>query len=466
MKAWILILAVVLTAGNALAQDITGDWFGVLDVQGEKLRVVAHIKASGDSLAGSFDSPDQDAFDLPFRNVSFDGRFLRLTADFPPLQYTGELTEGVFKGIYNQSGYDFPLDLSRVEPPKALYIRPQEPQEPFPYLVEDVEFVNPTAGIKLAGTLTLPRTKSPVPAVVLISGSGAQNRDEEIMGHKPFWVIADHLTRAGIAVLRYDDRGYAASEGEFRGATSEDFATDARAAMQYLQGRPEIGGIGLMGHSEGGMIAPMLAAQYPDVKFIVLLAGPGIRGDKLLLSQEEAIWRAENTEEQEIQRQLYLSRNIYEIILSGGEPDSLQLRLRDFIARSIADGHATIPEGYTEEDVITQYTAGITSPWMLWFLRHDPAPILERVHCPVLAVNGSLDLQVPAQENLAAIGAALDKAGNKDVTLMEFPGLNHLFQTCETGHPDEYVKIEQTFAPEVLGCINDWIKERVPAADK
>ncbi len=460
MKALILTISALLALGCALAQDITGDWHGMLDAGGQKLRIVVHIQASDDSLSASFDSPDQGAFDLPASSVSFVGNILLMEADYPPITYEGEWQDGVIVGFFKQSGYEFPLDLRREELAKPVYVRPQEPREPFPYLIEELRFANADAGIELAGTLTLPGSEGPYPAVILISGSGAQDRNEDIVGHKPFWVIADHLARQGIASLRYDDRGFGESEGDFSAATSVDFAADARAALEYLKTRAEIKDIGLMGHSEGGLIAPLVASQTPDVSFIVMLAGPGVRGDRILLSQEELIWRAENTEEAEIQRQIYVSGKIYELILAGGEPDSLQVRIRDFVEQSIADSLVTIPEGYSKEDVIDQYTSGMTSPWMLWFLRHDPAPVLEQVGCPVLAVNGSLDLQVPAAENLAAIGAALEIAGNEDYTLREFPGLNHLFQKSETGHPNEYARIEETFSPEVLDFITEWIRAR------
>ena len=460
MKALILTLTALSALGCVLAQDITGDWHGLLDAEGQKLRIVLHITAAGDSLKASFDSPDQGAFDLPASSVSFNGNILLLAAEYPPITYEGAWQAGVLIGSFKQSGYEFPLDLRREELPLPVYVRPQEPSEPFPYLSEEIRFANPEAGIELAGTLTLPGSEGPYPGVILISGSGAQDRNEELVGHKPFWVIADHLARRGIAALRYDDRGYGKSGGNFSNATTVDFASDARAALTYLKTRAEIKDIGLIGHSEGGLIAPLVASQTPDVGFIVLLAGPGVRGDRILLSQEELIWRADNTEEAEIQRQLYVSGGIYELVLAGGEPDSLQPRIRRFVEQCIADSLVTIPAGYSEEDVIDQFTAGMTSPWMLWFLRNDPAPVLEQVLCPVLAVNGALDLQVPASENLAAIGAALAKAGNGDYTLKEFPGLNHLFQPCETGHPNEYAQIEQTFAPEVLDLITEWIRSR------
>lgn len=460
MKTKILILAALLAVGSVCAQDITGDWHGMLDAMGQKLRIVLHITESGDSLSGSFDSPDQGAFGLPLRNISFEDKILTVVGDQPPITYEGELIAGVIKGVFKQSGYEFPLDLQREELEKPVYVRPQEPKEPFPYLVEEIQFPNQDAGIKLAGTLTLPQGEGPSPAVIMISGSGAQDRNEEIVGHKPFWVIADHLSRNGIAVLRFDDRGFGASEGDISAATSEDFSTDVRSAIQYLKTRKEIGAIGLMGHSEGGIIAPLVAVGSPEVKFIVMLAGPGIRGDKLLLSQEEMIWRAEDTDEEEIQRQLMVSRGIYDLITAGGEQDSLKVRIRDFIEESIADSLITIPEGNSKEDVISQFTGVMVSPWILWFLRHDPAPVLEQVQCPVLAVNGSKDLQVPSEANLAAIGAALNQGANQDFTLKEFPGLNHLFQPCETGHPQEYAKIEQTFSPEALDYITAWIKAR------
>ncbi len=442
------------------ADDITGDWFGKLDIHGQQLRVVFHITAAGDSLTATLDSPDQGAAGLHVSSVSFDNSILRIAYDAISMTYTGELKAGVIRGTFTQAGYDFPLDLQREAIEKPVLNRPQEPKEPFPYRIEEVQFTNTDAGIRLAGTLTLPKKKGTFPAVVMITGSGQQDRDEEIFGHKPFKVIADDLTRNGIAVLRFDDRGFGASEGDAKTATSLDFASDVKSAVAFLKSRPDIRSIGLLGHSEGGIIAPLVAVDSPDVRFIVLLAGPGLRGDKLLLLQEELIWRVDETDEKKINQQLSINRNIFKLVLEINDTDSLRTAILTFLQQSVTDSLFQLKEGFDKEALFDQLTNSMVSPWMRWFLRHDPAPVLQQVRCPVLALFGSNDLQVPAKENLSALEAALKQDGNQDYTVKEYPDLNHLFQQSETGHPDEYVKIEQTISPEVLKDISAWIRSR------
>jgi pimeloyl-ACP methyl ester carboxylesterase len=459
MKLILVALALLFCLGSAFGQDITGDWHGMLDLEGFRLRIVFHITTAGDSLSATFDSPDQGAFGLPVNKVSFENPVLTMETTSPPIRYTGELKDGNIIGTFEQAGFEAPLDMKREAMEKPVYNRPQDPKEPFPYKVEEIEFLNASAGIKLAGTLTLPESKGPHTTMILISGSGGQDRNEELLGHKPFWVIADHLTRKGIAVLRFDDRGIGASEGDHSLANSLDFASDVKSAILYLKSRSDIGKIGLIGHSEGGIIAPMVASETPEVELIVLLAGPGIRGDELLLLQEESIWRAEETDEETIEESLYVNRNIFAMIIEESDTGKLSARISEFLVKSVADSLVKIPEGYSAEEVITQAIAETTSPWMLYFIRHDPAPVLETVRCPVLALIGSKDLQVPPKENLEAIGNALQKAGNRKYTLMELEGLNHLFQECETGHPSEYARIEQTFAPSALDVITKWIIE-------
>lgn len=459
MRRLLVALALLVCLGSMFGQDITGDWNGVLDAGGMKLRIVFHISATGDGFSATFDSPDQGAFGLPVSSVKFNDPILVLETTTPRIVYTGELKDGAIIGTFNQSGFKAPLDMHREEMEKPVFIRPQEPKEPYPYRVEDVKFANPEAGITLAGTLTMPDNAKKYPAVVLISGSGAQDRNEELLGHKPFLVLSDHLTREGIAVLRFDDRGHGESEGDHSIATSADFATDVKSAVKYLQSRSDIGTIGLMGHSEGGLIAPMVAAEMPEVGFIVLLAGPGIQGDKLLLLQEELIWRAEGTDEAEIQKSMIVNRTIFDMINTITDTDILKESVRSFLEKCVADSLVNIPEDYTPKEVIEQSLEQTTSPWVLFFIRHDPAPVLEKVKCPVLALNGSKDLQVPSRIDLDAIAAALEKGGNKVFRTVELDGLNHLFQECETGHPDEYAKIEQTFSPRAMDIISSWIKE-------
>ncbi len=454
-----LLLALTALAGFA-ATDITGDWNGMLDAGGQKLRLVFHISATEEGLSATLDSPDQGAFALPVAGVIFADPRLELLMDTPPITYSGELKDGMFVGTFKQSGFEAPLDLQREALPKPVYIRPQEPKEPFGYRVEEVLFANPEAGIELAGTLTLPEGEGIFPAVALISGSGAQNRDEELMGHKPFWVIADHLTRNGIAVLRFDDRGVGGSGGDASTGTTYDFASDAVSAVRYLKTRPELGLIGLVGHSEGGIIAPIAATECAEVDFIVLLAGTGIRGDKLLLAQEEAIYSVSGMEAEELKQLLEVNAAAFELAVNAPDLETLKTELGAFLKEKMDDGSIAIPEGTSYDELYKMQMDSMTSPWMFEFIRLDPSAWLSRVTCPVLALNGSKDLQVPPQLNLPAIGAALELAGNRDFTLTEFPGLNHLFQESETGHPDEYAQIEQTFAPVALEQMTTWIKAR------
>jgi alpha-beta hydrolase superfamily lysophospholipase len=304
----------------------------------------------------------------------------------------------------------------------------------------------------------MPESGNNFTAVILITGSGAQNRDEEILGHKPFLVIADYLTRNGIAVLRYDDRGTAQSTGNFATSTTADFAADAESAITYLKTRAEINPqkIGLIGHSEGGVIAPMVAARSNDVGFIVMLAGSGIRGDALLLLQSEHLGRASGVAEDILIKNRKLNSEIYNKIVNSEKAVSQQ----EIIGLMTTQKTELIELGASETNIdeMIQVNAVImTSPWMQYFLRYDPAPALERVKCPVLAVNGTKDLQVPATENLTTISDALKKGGNTNVTIKEYRGLNHLFQECTTGLPAEYGVIEQTFSPEVLKDLTEWI---------
>ncbi|MCC7095327.1 MAG: alpha/beta fold hydrolase, partial [Ignavibacteriaceae bacterium] len=337
----------------------------------------------------------------------------------------------------------------------AIPKRPQEPIKPYPYYSEDVTFKNNKANVTLAGTLTLPQKEGIYPVVILITGSGPQNRDEEILGHKPFLVISDYLTRNGIAVLRYDDRGVEKPTGDFKTATTVDFATDVESAISYLKTRKEINvkKIGLIGHSEGGIIAPMVASKSKDVDFIVLLAGQGLSGDKLMLLQKEKIEQAMNINEQEISKGQKIFSGAYRIILeSHTDNTDLKNKLNTYFTQSF--------DNKLSEEQVNAITNSITTPWMIYFLKYNPVPALEKVKCPVLAIDGEKDLQVPP-ENLIAIKTALENGGNKNVTTKLFPNLNHLFQDCKTGLPSEYSEIEETFSPAALAEITKWIRRQV-----
>ncbi|MDR1864990.1 MAG: alpha/beta fold hydrolase [Bacteroidales bacterium] len=460
MKRTVFVLFIGLASATLWGQDITGQWNGVLKVQGIQLRLVFHVTETATGYSATMDSPDQGATGIPVTAASFENRTLKMTVAGAGIEYEGILGEdGVIAGAFRQMGQSFPLNLSKKAVETAKTVRPQEPAKPYPYREEEVSFENAEAGITLAGTLTLPQKEGSFPAVVLISGSGAQNRDEELMGHKPFLVIADCLTRNGIAVLRFDDRGTAASTGDFKTATSLDFSKDAEAAVKYLQTRKEINRkkIGLIGHSEGGIIAPMLASRSKDVAFIVLLAGTGVRGDRLLLSQQEAIYTASGMSMEAWKELKAFNEKAFEMVVRSTNTEQLKSDLTDYLKQALKEYPDQKPQGMSEEQFIQTSLSQMTSPWMIHFIKYDPVPALEKTKCPVLALNGEKDLQVPAKENLEAIFAALTKGGNRRVTIKEFSGLNHLFQECTTGLPAEYATIEQTFSPAALEEMLQWI---------
>lgn len=465
MKALSLVLIACLFTLSSFAQEITGQWNGALKVTGVQLRLVFNVKKTESGFSATMDSPDQGAFGIPVTSTSFENNTLKIVITNANIIYEGTLgDDNIIIGVFNQGGQSFPMNLSREEIAKALSKRPQEPKRPFSYRSEDVIFENKQAEILLAGTLTMPEKEGTYPAVVLISGSGPQNRDEELMGHKPFLVLSDYLTNNGIAVLRFDDRGTAASTGNFGTATSVDFATDVASAVQYLQSRPEIdkSKIGLIGHSEGGIIAPMVAGNSDDIDFLVLLAGTGIRGDKLLLAQQALIGEASGMSPNQLAENELISKSVFEIILKDQGEEEMKGEVRNYMTqvfRNIDPGN--VPSGLTEEEFVKAQVGQMTSPWMNYFIKYDPAPALEKVSCPVLAINGEKDLQVPPKENLEAIKAALTKGGNTNVTTMELPGLNHLFQEADTGAPSEYSEIEQTFSPKAMEVVLEWIKEQV-----
>lgn len=343
---------------------------------------------------------------------------------------------------------------------KSQKRRPQEPVEPYAYYSEEVTFRNDQANVTLTGTLTLPSKEGEYPAVVLISGSGPQNRDSEFAGHKPFLVVADHLTSNGIAVLRYDDRGFGESTGNFAWGTSLDFSYDVESAVEYLRTRKEIkkDKIGLVGHSDGAMVAPMVAARNGEVSFIVLLAGPGIECARLLLNRQELIERKMGLPEVEIRKSRTQTEQMIQIIVGAKDSKTAKTELNEFSRDNYEDipDHA-IPPKMTKDEFISKQIEMLSGPWFRYFFTYDPAPTLQNVKCPVLALNGEKDVQVPSKENLEGIKNALNAGGNLNVTTRELPGLNHLFQESVTGMPDEYGKIEQTFSPAALTEISGWI---------
>ena len=376
-------------------------------------------------------------------------------------EYKGTLDDDgkTIVGEWKQSGQAFKLVLKHVD--KATEIRrPQTPKPPFPYVVEEVRVENKSDKTTLAGTLTLPKGDGPFPSVIMISGSGPQDRDETIFGHKSFLVIADDLTRKGFAVLRVDDRGVGLSTGDAEKATTEDFARDIESEIAYLKTRKEIdrAKIGLIGHSEGGIIAPLVALRTGDVAFIVLLAGTGVNGEEIMLRQAELIIKAMGGKEEDLRRQRDLQVKLFAIAKAEKDPKLAAEKMKVLIKDAIK----TLPEEVRKtlgdsDGLINAQIKMAASPWMRFFMTHDPRPALAKVKCPVLAINGAKDLQVDPKQNLPEIDKAIRSGGNTRVTIVEVADVNHLLQTCKTGSVTEYGTIEETIAPSVLKTLGDWL---------
>ncbi len=462
MSVRLLLLTAVLsgvtspTPGEAGAQEapaVAGTWAGVLDTGGSgTLRLVFHLAPSADgSLGATMDSPDQGAFGIAAGPVVVAADLLRIEVPVVEGHYEGEIAAGGtrIEGTWNQGGMSFPLVLEPSEDTGPA--RPQEPEEPYPYEAVDVRFDSEAEGVTLAGTLTLPPGDGPHPAVVLISGSGPQDRDETVFGHRPFLVLSDHLTRQGIAVLRYDDRGVAQSTGDISTAATPDFADDAEGAVRFLLGRPEIdpSHIGLIGHSEGALVAPIVANRSADVAFVVLLAGTGVNGEELLVMQLIAINRAMGVSEEITQQRSDLQKELLGLLAGAPDDSAAAERAREVLAGAGVTGQAADAQ-----------VAALQGPWMQYFLTYDPLPELRALNVPVLAMWGEKDAQVPPDGNRPQVDAALAASGNADVTSIVLPGLNHLFQTADTGATTEYATIEETFSPVALDRISEWIRER------
>jgi uncharacterized protein len=441
-------------------QAVTGSWLGKINTGAIELRIIFNLSVVGnDSLVATLDSPDQGAKGIKLGPVTYNIETIKISAAAMLAEYNGTLkNDTLFEGTWKQAGKTFPLNLSRLRTAFTLR-RPQEPAPPFPYRSEDVTFSNEKFDIKLAGTLTVPSGKGPFPAVIMITGSGAQNRNEELMGHKPFLVIADYLSRNGIAVLRYDDRGIGKSQGSYATATSADLATDAEAAFLFLKNNPEINpkAIGLAGHSEGGLIAPIVASSNREIGFIISLAGPGVSGDEIIIRQSADIMRASGSNEKDIKEAAEINRKLYSILKKEPDNKKASEKMGAVYKKSLEKKKITAEE--TEKEM-TQFQAGIsqaTSPWFRYFIATNPSAYWKKVKCPVLALNGSLDLQVSAEVNLPAIEKALKSSGNTLIKTVKLQDLNHLFQHCKTGMPTEYGNIEETFSPEALKIMADWI---------
>jgi pimeloyl-ACP methyl ester carboxylesterase len=452
-------------------KKMDGIWVGILEVQGLKLRAILRItQEPTGALSAKLDVPDQGANDLPIDSVSLQGQTFRFEAKNLGLGYEGTLADNGVEivGQLKQGPATYPVTFKKTDKAPTLG-RPQDPKKPYPYLEEEVSYENKIDGVKLTGTLTLPRTGGPFPAVLLITGSGAQDRNETTLGHRPFLVLADHLTRLGIAVLRVDDRGMGGSSIGTLTQTSENYAGDVLAGVEFLKSRKEINPrqIGLAGHSEGGMIAPMAAIRSKDIAFIVLMAGTGMRGDEAILIQNDELLKGQGASNDWIQlaRQLFVA--IFAILKGKEDSAAAEKQIRATIAAQTAAMTQTQRKGMEPllKVIDTQLQQFYLTEWFRFFLRYDPHPVLKKVKVPVLAISGDKDLQVP-KANLDGIAAALKEGGNKDFSVVLLPQMNHLFQTTSTGLPTEYGEIEETFSPVALKAISDWILKHTTQGKK
>lgn len=467
MKKLLLLIILILQLGYANAQEKTEKqfislWEGNLKINAISLKIVIKFFNNDDKSLGAFlDSPDQGVKNIPasFAKLTDDSLIVKIASIGGTFAGVIDKETKTAKGMWKQGQLETELSLANVEKLSEVK-RPQTPMKPYPYNEEEVVFLNHEDNITLAGSFTYPKSGSNFPAVVLVTGSGRQDRDETLFEHKPFLVLADYLTRNGIAVLRYDDRGVGKSKGNFANSTSEDFARDAISAVEFLKTRKEVNldFIGLIGHSEGGLIGPMAANISSDIKFLVLIAGPGVVGKDLLVLQEELILKASGMSEDEIKKQVESSVKSYEIVMN--EPDSAKAyqKLKNLYEEELSKLSAE--ERNKPEYSIANFERGaaqILSKWFRFFIKYDPRLALENITIPLLALNGTKDTQVSSKQNMPAIDEALKMAGNKNYKLVELEGLNHMLQHAETGAVTEYGKIEETMSEEALKIIADWI---------
>jgi pimeloyl-ACP methyl ester carboxylesterase len=446
---------------STLAQELAGDWIGQMN-GGFKVRI--HFDKTSSGFTGKLINPSGNETTLD--EITSDGTHLHFAVNKLNLSYDGAWDEQdkVWKGnLTFQQVY--PLVLKRAtagDIAPAVHKRPQEDAinaAPQPYLQREVRFDNFAGHNQLAGTLTLPNGPGPFPAVVLISGTGHNTRDEDVFGHKVFLILADALTRRGFAVLRYDKRGVGGSSGDYDTATTADFTSDGQAAVTFLKTQTSIDPrrIGVLGHSEGGIIAPAVAAADKTVAFVVMIAGPCIRGDKLFVLQSATTATAYGAPDDYIAKRKIFDQELYDSVIAAPSQSAALDRAKAIVSKGVADKLIDANEAQT-------LAKDVTSPWERYFLAYDPAPTLARLTVPVLVLNGALDVQVPAKENLDAARAALKN--NPDATIIELSGMNHLLQQAKTGAPNEYNDIEETMSPSALKIITDWLTKCASAPNR
>ncbi len=450
-------------------KNITGIWEGKLNTGQFYIRLAFHIDLQSDkSYKGAMDSPDQGILGVPCDHVILIGDSLDIEVK-PTIGMTGRMiNDTTFAGRWNQGGKLLPFVIYKVKQASKIPLRPQTPKPPFKYNSEDVEFDNADKSVHFGATFTYPKGKGPFPTAILITGSGQQDRDETIFGHKSFAVIADYLTNRGIAVLRVDDRGMGKTTGDLTKATSADFANDVEAELQYLKTSKEADPkkMGMIGHSEGGLIASIVAARNPDINFVIMLAGPGVKGSEILVKQTHDIYIANGVPVDATDAYCVIFKKILEEFMASDDTAMVHKKvMADYTAWKAQQTPATLTalkintDSTGDKKIINDFMAGFSSPWIRYFILTDPKPLIEKFHCKVLALDGSKDLQVNAEINLKAIHDALSKSKSPSFETKELPGLNHLFQTCKTCTVGEYQELEETFSPTALEVMWKWMEK-------
>ena len=465
-----LALFAFVTQGLAQTEKkILGTWEGKLNV-GVELRIVFHIKENGaGGLLSTADSPDQSAFGMKCDTTFLAGENVTIEMHKVSASFTGKLIDdSTIEGTFTQTA-KVSLRLKKGESKEPPRKRPQTPQSPYPYKSEEVGYDNSNKSLHFGATITIPSGNGPFPAAVLITGSGPQNRDEEILGHHPFAVLADALTRKGMVVLRVDDRGVGKSTGDFTAATSADFAEDVNTSINYLISRPEVekNKVGLIGHSEGGMIAPMVANQRKDINFIILLAGPGIKIIDLMTEQNMAVLRSLGISQPSLDVYAPFYKQLITVMADNTDTAASRIKATSIFEKWLAETKEPVIRelGFEskkdQQEFIRDIVTGFSGKWFKYFLAFDPTPYLQKLNCKVLAINGDKDIQVIATSNLAGITAALKQSKVKNPEIKALPGLNHLFQQCKKCTVQEYGELEETFSPTALQIITDWFEKNV-----
>ncbi len=467
MRLQLAAACMALSLSASAQSKLPGNWEGEMNV-GQKVRLIFKVKEADGKLSATMDSPDQGVTGIPVGNTSMNADSVLFDLSNAGIQYTGLLSGDEIQGVWKQAGRKFPLVMKRTDKPTEL-VRPQTPKPPFDYLSEDVTFKNADGSISYGATITIPKGGKTYPAVLLVSGSGPQNRDEELMGHKPFAVIANYLTNKGYIVLRVDDRGVGQTTGDRKKATSADFAKDASAAIDYLKTRKEVNQkkIGIMGHSEGGMIAPMVASERKDIDFVILMAGPGVKVYELMEDQSAAVMSAGGVSDAIVAEYRKLYRGIEQAIITSKTGEEAQMKMLEVTTawKSSASKDAIevvdIGDFEKENKFIGEFMGLYHDAWFNYFLKYDPQPALQKLSCKVLALNGEKDMQVLAKQNLEGIRQTLAKSKTKNYEVKELPMLNHLFQRCNTCSPQEYGALKETISEDALKAVGDWLDKKV-----